>query len=336
MKNGTFFSEAQSAPGWSQMLSEALPLNFLGTGWRYALQWALKMPRTHTKLEVQIGKNKRLLFRSFVLIIDLNYNFISYSLNCAVLADARFQPDLMELQQLRSRETFYFYGAAWSDLLLTSPLSSKCFTEWSFWWRISFIVYSWAVMETGVVQSGQDREGSDVPLSLDPPLPSRRETSSRKAAVEDTSEGGCETGWRTMWSRGQSTRMGVCFARGARCGFGEALAHDVFVFLGFSSGPGVPAAVGSLLGHQCLALLPCPGSLQRRGAPRQHPSKSLSPFKAMCAAESVSGPTIALGGPFPVGKALPGCRAAQRATALQRSLCAHKVFLNFSMLQPSR
>lgn len=131
-------------------------------------------------------------------------------------------------------------------------------------------------METGAVQSGQDREGSDVPLSLDPPLPSGRETSSRKAAVEDTSEGGCETGWRTIWSRGQSTRMGICFARGVRCCFGEALARDVFVFLGFSSGPGVPAAVGSLLGHQCLALPLCPGSLQRRGAPRQHPSKSLS------------------------------------------------------------
>jgi len=59
------------------MLSEALPLNFLGTVWHYVLQWALKMPRTDKKLEAQIGKNKRLLFRSFVLIIDLNYNCIS-------------------------------------------------------------------------------------------------------------------------------------------------------------------------------------------------------------------------------------------------------------------
>ena len=70
------------------------------------------MPRTDKKLEAQIGKNKILLLRSFVLIIDLNCNFIFCSLNCAVVADAKFQPDLMELQQLRSRETFYFYGAA--------------------------------------------------------------------------------------------------------------------------------------------------------------------------------------------------------------------------------
>lgn len=118
MKNGTFFSGAQSAPAWSQMLSEALPLNFLGTVWRYVLQWALKMPRTDKKLEAEIGKNKRLLFRSFVLIIDLNYNFNSCSLNCAVVADAKFQPDLMELQQPKSKETFYFYGPAWSDFSL--------------------------------------------------------------------------------------------------------------------------------------------------------------------------------------------------------------------------
>lgn len=59
MKNGTFFSGAQSAPAWSQMLSEALPLNFPGTVQRYALQWALKMPRTDRKLEAQIGKYKR-------------------------------------------------------------------------------------------------------------------------------------------------------------------------------------------------------------------------------------------------------------------------------------
>ena len=95
---------------------------------------------------------------------------------------------------------------------------------------------------------------------------------------------------------GKSTHMGIYCTREVRCGFGEGLAHAVFVFLGFSSGPGVAAAVGSLLKHQCSALLPCPGSFQRCGAPHRHPFKSLSPFKAMCAAESVSGPTVALGG----------------------------------------
>lgn len=55
-------------------------------------------------LKEQIGKNKRLLFRSFILIIGLNYSFISCSVNCAVVA--KFQPDFMEPK----RETFYFYG----------------------------------------------------------------------------------------------------------------------------------------------------------------------------------------------------------------------------------
>lgn len=46
----------------------------------------------------------------------------------------------------------------------------------------------------------------------------------------------------------------------------------------------------------------------------------------MCVAKSVSGPTGALSGLFPEGKALPGCWAAHGATALQRSFCAHKTF----------
>lgn len=96
----------------------------------------------------------------------------------------------------------------------------------------------------------------------------------------------------------------------------------MFVFLGFSSGPGV--AVGSLLRYQCLALLPCPGSFQRCGAPRRCPSKSLSSSKAMCVAKSVSGPSVVLSGLYPVGKALLG--SSQGHCPSRQLLCSQNIF----------
>lgn len=88
---------------------------------------------------------------------------------------------------------------------------------------------------------------------------------------QKSSCGSCKWGGDVTLGGGRSTRVGVCFIWEVRCGFGEALAHYLFVFLGFNCGSGVAAAVGSLLRHQCWALLLHPGSCHTGALPSHCP-----------------------------------------------------------------
>lgn len=293
---------------------EALPLNSLAMVWRHALRWALIMPWTDKTVEAHIGKSKKSFFRSFVLIVDLNYNFISCSLNCAIAADAKFQLDSMELQQLRSKETFSLPPHCLQNVSLNDPSGEGSILSYAhgLWWNRS-----------SAERPGQRRWQCPLVPWCTPSL-SGHEACSRKAAVEDV-RGRCDTGWKTMWAFASPEKV--------RWGFGEVLARSVFVFSGLSSGPGV--AVGSLLMHQRLALPLCPGTSRdvrlHTGALASH-----CPLPGQCVWPKVCQVPRQLSVAFSLWKrTFQATSSSQGHCPSARLLCSQNI-LHFYMVQPSR
>lgn len=213
----------------------------------------------------------------------------------------------MELQQLRSKETFSLPPHCLQNVSLNDPSGEGSILLYAhrLWWNRS-----------SAERPGQ-RRWRCPPVPWCTPSLSGHEACSRKAAVEDV-RGRYDTGWRTMWAFASPEKV--------RWGFGEVLARSMFVFSGLNSGPGV--AVGSLLMHQCSALPLCPGTSRdvrlHTGALASH-----CPLPGQCVWPKVCQVPRQLSVAFSLWKELSRLPAAHKATALQCSFCAHIIFYIF-------